>query len=159
MPVLGAVYKPYEDALYEAVNGQGATLNGAATHCSDTPFDRALVNFGAAPYAPHLHKAGLAMAWRFMTACAAIRRSGSAALDLCDLASGRADIFFELSLSPWDFAAAALIATEAGAVFDMPLAGGIDFGKPQAIMAAVPPCFDEAKSLFMACIQQEGVGQ
>ena len=54
--------------------------------------------------------------YEYFQKCLDIRRSGSAALDLCSIASGRAELYFELILSPWDFAAGALIVEEAGGI-------------------------------------------
>lgn len=63
-----------------------------------------------------LAKASFELAYEYFQKCLDIRRSGSAALDLCAIASGRAEIYFELILSPWDFAAGALIVEEAGGI-------------------------------------------
>ena len=62
----------------------------------------------------NLRKKSFELAYEYFQKCLDIRRSGSAALDLCAIASGRAEIYFELILSPWDFAAGALIVEEAG---------------------------------------------
>ena len=63
-----------------------------------------------------LARASFDLAYEYFQKCLDIRRSGSAALDLCAVAAGRAEIFFELILSPWDFAAGALIVEEAGGI-------------------------------------------
>lgn len=75
-----------------------------------------IVLFGSSPYNTELAKASFELAYEYFQKCLDIRRSGSAALDLCAIASGRAEIYFELILSPWDFAAGALIVEEAGGV-------------------------------------------
>lgn len=64
-----------------------------------------IVLFGSSPYNTELAKASFELAYEYFQKCLDIRRSGSAALDLCSIASGRAELYFELILSPWDFAA------------------------------------------------------
>ena len=71
----------------------------------------------------------------FLT-CTDIRRSGSAALDFCHVASGRIDLFFEYRLSPWDFAAGSVIVKEAGGVITDMDGNELDFSKPQSILCS-----------------------
>ena len=129
-PVLGAIYNPYADELFTARKGQGAFLNGQAISVSETGFDNALVTLGTSPYDSELAKRTLRIASRFLLEAGDLRRSGSAALDLCDVACGRADIFYELRLRPWDVAAGSLIVQEAGGRF-------VSLGKEK-------PCFESA---------------
>ena len=95
-----------------------------------------------------LEKASLAMALDFLHECADLRRSGSAAVDLAYLACGRHEIFFEMNLKPWDYAAGSLIVREAGGEIMNPLTGGLDYGQSSAILAAVPGCMAEAREVF-----------
>ena len=148
-PVLALVYQPYHNELYTAIRGEGAYLNGQPIHVSDQPFDKALVNLGTAPYYAHLADATAFCFHQFLTHCGDIRRVGSAAIDCCDIASGRADIFCELELSPWDFAAGALLITEAGGIFDMPYESAVNFGKNACILAANPRCFQAARNIVI----------
>lgn len=114
-PVFGAVYDPYGDEMFYAVSGKGAFVNGRPIHVSSRPFAEALVCFGSAPYdRAVLAKQSFAIAAAMFDGCADIRRSGSAALDLCYLAAGRTEVFFEAVLSPWDYAAGSIILQEAG---------------------------------------------
>ncbi len=111
---LGVVFNPFSDELFSAARGEGAFLNGNSIRVSqETELKRALIATGfpydkstLAPMIPRLHAV--------LANCADIRRLGSAALDICFLAMGRLDGYYE-SLSIWDFAAAQLIAREAGA--------------------------------------------
>ena len=103
---------------------------------TENAFDNALIAFGTSPYYAHLAAATAYCFHQFLTRSGDLRRVGSAALDCCDLACGRADVFFELLLSPWDFAAGALLIEEAGGVFTMPYEAETDFGKPACILAA-----------------------
>ena len=113
--VLGLVYDPLRRECFRAVKRQGATLNGSAIRTSDIrELDQALLATGF-PY-DRREKADFYLSFfkAFMTRSQGIRRAGSAALDLCYLACGRIDGFWELKLRPWDTAAGALIVEEAG---------------------------------------------
>ena len=116
-PVLGVIYNPYADEMFSAEAGKGARLNGRAIHASKTPFENAMVCFGTSPYDADLVNRSIGAARQFLLRAGDLRRSGSAAIDLCDIACGRADVFFELRLRPWDVAAGSLIVGEAGGVF------------------------------------------
>ena len=148
-PVVGLVWQPYTRELFYAENGKGTTLNGEPVHVADTPFEKALVTFGTAPYYEELARRSMDLAGSFLHACADLRRSGSAAVDLATLACGRHDIFFEMRLKPWDYAAGSLLLREAGGCFAMPLLPSPDFGASSAILAATPACFEKALALFL----------
>jgi myo-inositol-1(or 4)-monophosphatase len=127
--ILGLVYDPLRRECFRAVAGQGATLNGTPIHTSIVgELDKALLATGF-PYDRRQHADEyLAFFRAFLTRCQGIRRGGAAALDLCYLASGRIDGFWELKLKPWDIAAGALIVTEAGGALS-------DFsGKPLSLL-------------------------
>lgn len=115
--VVGVVFEPLRAELFSAVRGGGARLNGRKIQVTKTrTMVDALCGTGF-PYDTHTSRRdNLANFGRVMKAAQDIRRGGSAALDLCYLACGRLDAFWELKLSPWDTAAGALIAREAGAV-------------------------------------------
>jgi myo-inositol-1(or 4)-monophosphatase len=113
--ILGLVYDPLRRECFRAVKGHGATLNGSPIRTSVVnELDKALLATGF-PY-DRREKADFYLAFfkAFLTRCQGIRRNGSAALDLCYVACGRIDGFWELKLKPWDIAAGALIVTEAG---------------------------------------------
>ncbi len=111
----GAVYDPMRDELFAAARGHGATLNGAAIRVSDVGrVEDALLVTGF-PYDVREHPEDSLPQFRaFLERAQGIRRDGSAALNLCYLAAGRFDGFWEASLSPWDVAAGALLIREAG---------------------------------------------
>ncbi len=112
----GVVYNPFTDEMFAAESGKGATLNGKAIHVAqESDLRRALIATGF-PYEKSDIATLVARVQTILTHCADIRRLGSAALDICWLAAGRIDGYYE-SLSVWDFAAAQLVATEAGARF------------------------------------------
>lgn len=150
IPVLGLVYNPFTDELFSAIKGCGAFCNDKPLHVADNPFERALTTLGTSPYYGELHKATVYCIDQFLAQGGDIRRTGSAALDLSDVASGRTDIFVELILSPWDFAAGALIVTEAGGIFEMPYnENGLDFSKPACIFASNQTCYRKALDIVM----------
>ncbi len=113
--VVGLVYDPLRQECFRAVKGKGSTLNGATIRCSTVgDLDNALLATGF-PYDRRDHADYyLSFFHAFMTRCQEIRRNGSAALDLCYVACGRLDGYWELKLKPWDVAAGSLIVSEAG---------------------------------------------
>lgn len=111
---VGAVYNPYADELFTAVQGEGACLNGSPIHVADAPLRESMVCIGTAPYYAALSDATFAMARALFDASLDLRREGSAALDLCSVAAGRAGLYCELQVCLWDYAAGALIVQEAG---------------------------------------------
>jgi myo-inositol-1(or 4)-monophosphatase len=113
--ILGVVYDPMRDELFSAAKGTGAYLNGNRISVSgaDTLI-RCLLATGF-PYDRKVsEKNNLDYFHDLLMASQEVRRDGSAALDLCYVASGRFDGFWELKLKPWDVAAGSLIVTEAG---------------------------------------------
>ena len=121
-PYAGCVYDPIRDETFAAVRGGGAHLNGVAVRpAPTTELDRALVGTGFSYRADQ-------RAWQakvvshLLPRVRDIRRVGSAALDLCWVATGRLDAHVERGLAPWDHAAGALIAAEAGGVIRQPQA-------------------------------------
>lgn len=113
-PYMGIVYNPYDDMMFSAVSGQGAYLNGERIMSSDAPLSDSLAVFGTAPYYTELLDDTFAIAKDLISKCVDIRRSGTAAWDMCCVAMGRCALYFELRIQLWDYAAAALIAKEAG---------------------------------------------
>lgn len=112
----GAVYNPFYDELFTARRGGGAFLNGQPIRVNEVPLAESLALFGSAIYDRPTVPATIRFMAELFPLTMDFRRGGSAAIDLCYLAAGRVDVFFECSLSPWDYAAAGLIAQEAGAV-------------------------------------------
>ncbi len=113
--IYGVVYDPIREELFEAVQGQGAWLNDQPIQVSLLQeLDRALLATGF-PYnvSDHLEATMLRFK-RLVAQVQGVRRPGSAAIDLCYLAAGRFDGFWEEGLKPWDTAAAVLIVREAG---------------------------------------------
>ncbi|WP_043558283.1 inositol monophosphatase family protein [Chromohalobacter israelensis] len=111
---LGVVHAPFLGETFTALRGEGAWLNGEPIEASDArELERSLVATGF-PYRRDARAPLLRRLTGVLARCRDIRRNGSAALDLCHVACGRLDAYYE-SVSPWDFAAGLLIAREAGA--------------------------------------------
>jgi len=113
-PLLGIVFNPVADEMFSAVRGEGAFLNGVAIHVSKIErMETSLVATGFPA-----HKRGdvgnIHYYWQFTLHSHGVRRDGSAALDLCSVAAGRFEAFWEFGLKSWDTAAGILIASEAG---------------------------------------------
>ncbi|NUR54754.1 MAG: inositol monophosphatase [Acidobacteria bacterium] len=116
-PMVAAIYDPSRRELFTAERGQGAWLNGAplAVSSAETLIDSLLVT--GFPYTVHSDPDELlALFGDFLKRARAVRRLGSAQLDLAYVAAGRFDGFWELHLKPWDMSAGALIVQEAGGV-------------------------------------------
>jgi len=113
--VLGVVYDPMREELFTAEQGGGAALNNRPIRVSKTAeLMQGLLSTGF-PYDIKTSKLTNLDHWaNFAMNAQALRRDGAAALDLCYVACGRFDGFWELNLSPWDTAAGALIVSEAG---------------------------------------------
>lgn len=114
-PQFGAIYNPYADELFTAVQGGGAYCNGKPIHVSKAPsLSEALVFVGTAPYRRDEMEENFMRIMRVYRAGHDVRRFGCTALELCYLACGRADGYFEYGVKPWDIAAGILILREAG---------------------------------------------
>jgi myo-inositol-1(or 4)-monophosphatase len=113
--VVGVVYAPTINALWSAVRSEGATYNGKKIKCNDpVKLDNALIATGFS-YNVNSRIAQGEVVSRLLPQIRDLRRNGAAAVDLCHVAMGALDAYFEESLKEWDIAAGGLIATEAGA--------------------------------------------
>ena len=136
---LAAVYDPMRDEMFTAIRDYGAWLNGMPLKVSDAPDLQHSLLVTGFPYntwsAPvnNLEYFG-----RFARITQGVRRLGSAALDLCYVAAGRLDGYWELTLSPWDVAGGGLIAQQAGALVTA-LDGSPDYISPPCSLLAAPP--------------------
>ena len=137
--VLGAVYDPLRDEMFTAERGQGAYLNGRPISVSlTTELQKSLLVTGFPYNAWNTPQDNFANFVKFGKLSQGVRRLGSAALDLCYVAAGRFDGFWELALNPWDVAAGGLICEEAGARVTN-VDGGADYlSSPQSVIACTP---------------------
>ena len=146
--VFSAIYDPYQDEMFSAVNGGGAYLNGVKMQVAERDMPHALVAYGSCPYYKDtLGEPTFRLCYELYRHTSDIRRPGAAALDLAYLAAGRNDIFFELILSPWDIAAGYLLIREAGGIITNTDGKDIDFSAPSSVLAATPAVYDEVLSI------------
>lgn len=148
----GAVCNPATGELFHARRGGGAYLRDARLPGPRAvPLDRAVVGTGFG-YDARLRARQVAVLTALLPRVADVRRLGSAALDLCYLAAGRLDAYFEAGLHPWDHAAGGVIAQEAGCVL-----GGPDGGLPSVDLVAATgaPLAPE----FFALLDEIGAGR
>ena len=144
----GAVYDPVRDEMFSAAAGQGATLDGAPLRVSDIEqVEDALLVTGF-PYDVREHpERSLPLFEAFLMRAQGVRRDGSAALNLCYLAAGRFDGFWEGHLSPWDMAAGVLIVREAGGMVTNYEGGPFRLDRPE-ILGSNGRIHEEMKTLL-----------
>ncbi len=112
--VLGVVYSPWRNELYSACKGKGAFMNGERIHVSTRPFRQALFCTAMSTYHKEFAQTCSRIIYDVYMGCNDLRRWGSAALELCLLARGDVELYFEMRLQPWDYAGGLLILKEAG---------------------------------------------
>jgi myo-inositol-1(or 4)-monophosphatase len=112
--IAGVVYDPTRDELFSAEQGRGAQLNGAAIHVSQAAHLKECLLATGFPSQKRHKNPNIHFYHQITLRTHGVRRAGSAALDLCNVASGRFDGFWEFNLNPWDTAAGAVIVEEAG---------------------------------------------
>jgi len=121
--LVGVVHDPLNGETFRASRGGGAELNGSPIHVRDVDdLGRALVATGFG-YDPDVRRGQAELLLRVLPRVRDVRRAGAAALDLCHLAAGRLDGYYERGINHWDWAAGALIVREAGGRV-VPLQGG-----------------------------------
>ncbi|MEO6627973.1 MAG: inositol monophosphatase family protein [Aquihabitans sp.] len=145
--VAGVVASPLHREVFTAVLGEGAMLNNRPITCA-TPLamGRSVIATGFG-YRPERRRRQAEVLVEVLPHIADIRRNGSAAIDLCWVACGRIDGYWEVGLNDWDYAAGALIATEAGA-----RCGGLhgEPPTPNFVLAAPPSVWDDLRDLLVA---------
>jgi myo-inositol-1(or 4)-monophosphatase len=114
--IAGVIFDPTRNELFAAERGSGASLNGSAIHVSKTKkLVESLVATGFPSHKRHKNP-NIHYYHQITLRSHGVRRAGSAALDLCSVASGRVDGFWEFNLNPWDTAAGVLLVEEAGGI-------------------------------------------
>lgn len=142
--IFGAAYNPYTRQMYTAKKGCGARLNGKLITMDNGGLTEGIVSFGTTPYNRQRTHATLMLVEEFLKTSMDIRRSGSAVLDLCDVAAKRSNLFFELQLMPWDYAAASLIVSEAGGIVTTMDNTALEFNKPCSVLAGTKTAHAQA---------------
>ncbi len=145
--LVGVVYHPVSGEMFTARRGAGARSNGIALEVNDPVARRsALVGTGFS-YDYEVRRSQGPLAGRMLLEVRDLRRIGAAALDLCLVAAGRLDAFYESDLQAWDYAAGALIAREAGAVVS-PFENGV--------LAAGPALHEDLATLIRRYTPPDG---
>ena len=111
---MGVVYSPWRGECYWAEKGKGAFCNGKPVHVSNRAFEDGLLFTAMSTYHKEWSRQCSDIIYDLYQQCNDVRRTGSAAVELCLMAAGYADLYFEIRLMPWDYAAATLILSEAG---------------------------------------------
>ena len=134
--LVGVVYSPATQSLWRASRGGGAQLNGIPIKCNEpVALDRALIGTGFA-YDIEKRKIQAELIAQLLPQIRDLRRLGACAVDICHVASGSLDAYFEAGVNEWDYAAAGLIATEAGA--KVSIDKGIWNGEKNMVIVAGP---------------------
>jgi myo-inositol-1(or 4)-monophosphatase len=137
----GVIYDPLRHECFAASRGRGARLNDRRIRVSkQTQLSTSLLGTGFPSRDASIGQRYLPTFEALFGKCAGVRRTGSAALDLAYVASGRLDGFWELGLRPWDIAAGSLLIREAGGLIS-DIHGGDDFLKHGDIVAGTPKVF------------------
>lgn len=145
--LVGVVHLPATDETFVGVRGRGATCNGEPIGCATTArLDQALVGTGFS-YVPERRTAQARRVAAIIAHVRDIRRFGAAAADLCYVAAGRLDAYFEEYLNPWDLAAGELIAREAGCRSGDFAGGPV---RHEQVLVTTPDLFDEFVRLIAA---------
>ncbi|WOB10355.1 inositol monophosphatase family protein [Piscinibacter gummiphilus] len=142
------VYDPTRNDLFYASKGRGAFMNDKRLRVSKrTRLSDSLVGTGFPFRKGDNFQRYLKMFAEVMTSCAGVRRPGAAALDLCYVAAGHYDAFFETGLNPWDIAAASLIITEAGGLIGN-FTGEADFMYQREVVAGNPKIYAQMVNIL-----------
>ncbi|MBQ5980133.1 MAG: inositol monophosphatase [Bacteroidales bacterium] len=132
----GVVYSPWRDELYTAETGCGSFCNGRSLHVSGRAFEDGIFCTAMSTYRKEFAKTCSDIIYDVYLRSNDFRRYGSAAIELCMLASGSIELYFEMRLQPWDFAAASLIVSEAGGTLCGFGGRPLDIFKPGMVIGA-----------------------
>ena len=146
--VAGYVYNPYVDELYHAVRGEGAWLNDRRLVMQDKSIREGIVAFGCARYNDSDTNLLFDVTRQMFLRSLSIRNGGSAALDLCRIASGSNVAYYELKLQPYDYAAASVIIEEAGGCISRVDGGSITLDRPCSIVGGTKTAWWEVRAMI-----------
>ncbi len=146
-PQVGVIYDPCRNEFFGAIRGRGAVLNGAPIRCADrrTPTESLAATVFPKPPSARM-PVYMAELGRVLRAFAGVRRSGSMALELAYLASGRIDAFWEHDMGAWDAAAGTVLLREAGALIHA--RDGLPVLASGSLLACTPALFEPFLSLL-----------
>ena len=141
------VYDPFADELFSAQKGGGAFCNGLPIRVSERDMAHAVFLCGSTIYDRSLTEQNFSLIRQLYEKGLDFRRFGAAALDLCQVAAGRVEVFGECCLSPWDYAAGSLIITEAGGIVTDFTDTAPDVLRPSSVFASNARCHGVLKEL------------
>lgn len=143
------VYNPFTEETFHAVRGQGSFLNGKPIHVSHREaFDTCIISLGSSPYEKDKAAMLFPIFQNIFMETADFRRSASAALDLCYVAAGRIDGYFEFNLKPWDYAAGSLIIEEAGGTITDWNGKALSCLYNSSVISCTPEIYEKLKSFL-----------
>lgn len=146
--IAGWVYKPYTEEMYAAIRGQGSFLNGQRLQMNDLSIRRGIVAFGCARYNEGDVDLLFDAVKELYLNSLAVRNGGSAALDLCRIASGANVAYLELKLNPYDYAAASVIIEEAGGTVGQVDGSPITLDCPCSIVGGTYIAAEEVRNIL-----------
>lgn len=145
----GVVYNPFTEETFHAVRGQGAFLNGKPIYVSHREaFDTCIISLGSSPYEKDKAAMLFPIFQSIFMETADFRRSASAALELCYVAAGRIDGYFEFNLKPWDYAAGSLIIEEAGGKITEWGGKSLPYLYNSSVISCTPEIYEKLKSFL-----------
>ena len=146
--IAGFVYNPYTNEFYKATRGEGSFLNGRRLTAANRPLAEGIAAFGCARYNDSDADRQFAIVKELFKRSLAVRNGGSAALDLCRIASNANVLYYESRLQPYDYAAASVIIEEAGGVITQCDGSKINLNGPCSILAGTKKAWEEGKSIL-----------
>lgn len=146
--VAGFVYNPYIDEMYTAFLGQGSYLNGRKLTVADRGLHEGIAAFGCARYNDNGTDKLFDCVKEMFHRSLAIRSGGSATLEMCRVASGNDCVYLELTLQPYDYAAAMLIVTEAGGVVTQTDGSPVTLDNPCSMLCGTPTAHRQTAEIW-----------
>lgn len=147
-----AVYNPYLDEMFYAKKGGGAWLNDKRIHIEDKPLSESIIGFSNCPYDSSLTDISFELGKRLFNKSLDFRRMGSAALEICYTACGRYQLYCEMILYPWDYAAAGLFVQEAGGVITDLEGMPLSVDRRYSVIAGCPSAAKEVIHIYRELI-------
>lgn len=143
-----AIYCPFTRELFTATLGGGCFLNGKPISVSDKDMEHGLTGFGSTPYDRTVAATHMAILSDAYDASIDVRNLGTAALHLAYVAAGRFAAFYEMRLSPWDYAAGSLLITEAGGKLTNFKGEAPSLSKADSVLGGNPKAYEELKAII-----------
>ena len=146
--IAGYVYNPFTDTMYSAIRGKGAWMDGRKLCIRDRSIVEGITAFGCARYNDEHTDILFTIVKELYLRSLAVRNGGSAALDLCRVASGANVCYLELKLQPYDYAAASVIIEEAGGRICQIDGSAVTLDGPCSVVGGSPKGTEEIQKLF-----------